>query len=73
MSVYIHTLNGKPAVFDGEQLCYVNKSGGPLDRLLRPSLETIRDEQRASTAYRERHGWPHAGKHDYIRLSVGAR
>lgn len=52
---YMHTLNGKPAAFDGNQISYATFHGKP--NALAESLQQIRSEQRASAAYRRRMGF----------------
>lgn len=50
---YMHTLNGEPARFDGEQIIYA-RSRRPVP--LATSLAQIRREQRATRAFRRRIG-----------------
>ncbi len=52
---YMHTINGKPALYwPGEQICYYNYYGKltPLAK----SLSQIRREQKASHEYRRSYG-----------------
>lgn len=46
---YIHTIDGRPAAFDGEQICFVDQyPRGRFHARLVSSLVEIRREQRAS-------------------------
>ncbi len=58
ISIYMHTLNGKPAAFDGRQVCYLWE-GAPLVA----SLRELRRQQTASAAWRSKRG--HAPYTDY--------
>lgn len=49
---YMHLLNGEPAYFDGEMICFA-RHGVPAARLIVDSLDEIRAQQRASREYRE--------------------
>lgn len=66
MNKYMHMIDGEPAFFDGNMICYA-KNGLRLDKLLCDSLEQIRSEQQASIAYRKKRGCPfmHYG---YLRV-----
>jgi hypothetical protein len=67
MSVYIHTIDGRPAVFwRGEQICYA-ENGNRLSALLVPSLRQIRREQAASEAWRRSQGFEPT-PYGYLRL-----
>lgn len=48
---WMHTLNGKPAAFDGQQVCYWWRNA-PLAK----SLKQIKREQVASTEWRRERG-----------------
>ncbi len=66
---YIHTINGRPAVYvEGEQVSYV---GGriKLSELARcTSLYQLREEQRLSREWREAKGWEDDDDYDYFIL-----
>jgi hypothetical protein len=48
-TVYIHTLNGIPAFFDGQMVVFTGRYGkAPIPA---ESLRQLRDEQRASARY----------------------
>jgi hypothetical protein len=49
-TIYIHTINDEPAVFDGNEIVYASpyKAGVPAE-----SLAQIKREQRASYRYRQ--------------------
>lgn len=64
-SIYIHTLNGKPASYNGQQVCYAFRGGK-----VAHSLAQIRREQAASQAYRDRRGFSDYGKLGYARFTV---
>jgi len=70
-SIYLHTINGHLAFFDGEQICYVAHGQTALREVLRPDLATIRREQRASVEYRRRElgcASDNGSDYDYLRL-----
>lgn len=54
-SRYMHLLDGHPACFDGDMICYA-RSGMKLDELFLDSLDAIRKQQLASAEYRRFHG-----------------
>ena len=62
--MYLHTLNGKPARFDGEQIIYTSRRRVPLAR----SLVQIRRERRVSAAFRRRIGCTEFDKRHLIRV-----
>lgn len=51
MAKYMHTINGRPAFFAGEQICFLC-SGETLSSVLRDSLKQIRDDQNRTVWYR---------------------
>lgn len=53
---YMHLLEGHPAFFDGDQICFAGR-GCLLSSMLRDSLTQIRKEQKLSDAFRKEHGW----------------
>ncbi len=56
-SIYIHILEGRPAFFNGQQLCFVTEGGGGKGAPVAYSLRQIRDEHRKSADYRRRKGY----------------
>lgn len=67
---YMHTVNGSPAYFNGEQIVYWPNR---LSRKHRPSMATslaqIRDEQRRSSEQRKAWGFdPIISSYSYIRI-----
>ena len=65
---YLHTLDGQPADFSGEQVCYAVHYGKP--NKLATSLKQIRREQQASREYRERIGFENDCEYGYRRYSI---
>lgn len=61
MNIYIHTLNGRPAGFDGERVCYAWRK-----MPVATSLKQIREEQRISAEW---YGEP-TDVYGYILASV---
>lgn len=51
MSKYMHTIDGKPAYYDGEQIVYCG-NGTPVSVLFADSLTEIRRDQQRSAIYR---------------------
>lgn len=59
MKYYMHLIDGIPAHFDGEQICF-NKTGQYGVRKIHPlasDLAQIKNEQRACKAFRTRRGF----------------
>ena len=56
-NIYIHTLHGRPAAFDGNQVCFVC---GRQQRFATAAanINQIKREQRASIRYRRKQGLP---------------
>ena len=54
MAKYMHTLDGRPAAFDGYQVCYAAYYGKP--NKLCESLKQIRQEQKISHKNRKADG-----------------
>ena len=50
---YLHTLEGKPAGFDGEQICYASKGNGWFVPLVK-DLKTIRRQQQQTFEFRKK-------------------
>lgn len=70
-SYYIHTLNGKPAFFDGDQICYATiyqRAGNVACK----SLQQIRREQVKSERWRYEMFGEQATRHQYgyVRFTV---
>jgi hypothetical protein len=64
----MHTLNDKPASFEGDLICYTSFYGKP--NKLCPSLKQIRQEQKASREWRKSQGLGDDDvKHGYLRFS----
>ncbi|KKK55598.1 hypothetical protein LCGC14_3072930 [marine sediment metagenome] len=64
---YMHTINGLPAFFSGGQICYANcHQSARGHNILVKTLEQIKKEQSASTAYRKSHGWDDDLKLSYL-------
>jgi len=51
----MHTLDGIPAFFDRDQICFLPKARAR--DVLRDSLDQIRSEQRKTIAWREKYGF----------------
>lgn len=69
-SIYMHTANGCPAMFDGNQIVIVNRysSGITLKSMFRNSLKEIRDEQWKAIDWRKRRGYETDERdYNYIR------
>ena len=64
VSKYMHTIDGKPAYFDGEQLLFCGK-GTPLSVLFVDSLKEIRANQQSSEIYRKHVLHDYSGYHGY--------
>lgn len=67
-SYYMHTIDGKPATFDGNQICYATYFGKAND--LCSSLAQIHREQQASIRFRRLHGlddFP-IGRYSHLRF-----
>lgn len=69
---YMHTIEGQPGFFDGEQVCFMCPcSQRRRDvNLVCTSLEQIRREQAASTEYRERHKFGNDTTYGYVRIFI---
>lgn len=69
-TVYMHTLRGQPAGFDGETVCiYAATQAVPAVR----SLRQIRREQQASIRVRrewQMHGAPMPQEYGYVRIRI---
>ena len=67
MSKYLHTIDGRPATFDGYQICYATTNGKAND--LADSLNQIRKEQRITIENRKLDGFDVVGEYGYFRYS----
>jgi hypothetical protein len=65
MSKYMHTIDGKPAMFDGWQIVYATFYGKP--NILRNSLKEIKADQAASNKNRLAAGFSGNSKLSYLR------
>jgi hypothetical protein len=65
MSKYLHTLDGKPATFDGFQICFASRFGKP--NKLADSLKQIKKERAISIKNREERGYPINFKYGHLR------
>ena len=69
MQIYIHTIDGKPAMFDGDQICFA-RHYGPGNKPCY-SLKEIRRQQEATFKYREERGYTYkVGEYGYIRYRI---
>ena len=62
---YMHTVDEKPAFYNGEQLCFAEKRWPviPVN-----SIETIKSQQERSKEWRLSRGHPLFFKYDYLRV-----
>lgn len=65
MSKYMHTIDGRPATFDGYQICYATFYGKP--NILADSLAQIRKEQKLTERNRKADGYETIGDYGYLR------
>lgn len=72
MNLYMHTLDGKPALYQpGQYLCYINSNNRVTSKqMFRTSLKQIYDEQRASALYMSKIGEGVRSGYGYIRIKV---
>jgi len=56
MKGYIHTIQGKPATFNGYQICYASFYGAP--NVIRGTLAQIRRDQATTKRNRAKDGYP---------------
>lgn len=72
MNKYIHTIDGEVAQYHpGEQICYA-RQGAKLSDLLVSSLAEIKQQQRASSAWRHKRGMDDVlgESYGYLRVKV---
>lgn len=62
---YMHTLDGRPAAFDGRQVHFMANG----DRLV-GSLKELREQQKASATYRAAHGYEALYPYGYRRVRL---
>lgn len=68
-TIYIHTINGLPATFNGDQICYASFYG-PGNRPAY-SLKEIRQQQKATFKYREKKNFDcNMHDYDYVRYRI---
>jgi len=69
---YLHTIEGKPAGFDGDQICYADKGKGWASPLVK-DLKTIRKQQKKTFKFRvqfkEKYD-KYQDKYDYVIVEV---
>jgi len=64
---YLHTIDNKPAAFEGTQITFLNFYGKAF--ALASSLKQIREEQRATKKYRIQNGFPYdENRYGYFRV-----
>ena len=68
MTKYMHTLNSKPAYFDGTQVVYFTRYGRAIP--LVSSLKEIRKHQVKSFNYRLGKGYDDCGDTSYVRVAT---
>lgn len=68
MRYYLHTIDGKPAGFTGNQICFASKGNGWKAPLVK-DLKTIRKEQRLSLKWRIAQGFKDLGGYNYVIVS----
>lgn len=72
MKYYLHTLDGKPAGFAGEQICYAQDGPGWKAPLAK-DLKTIRREQKMSFKFRKEKGWDLDLRYGYVILEYSSK
>lgn len=65
-SLYMHTLDGKPAQFDGWQICYAMH----VIKRFANDLDQIREEQLASRRWRAKKGYDNNSKQDHRVIHI---
>lgn len=60
---YMHTIDGKPASFEGDQVCFSHKQIKLVD-----SLYLIRKQQKQSTEWRKSQGFSDVGGLGYVTI-----
>lgn len=67
---YMHLLDGKPAYFDRDQVCFMMRGGFTrAKQTLCVSLKQIRSEQKRSGQWREQQGYSdHDWEYSYVRV-----
>lgn len=63
---YLHTLGGRPAYFDGQQIVFATRYGRAAK--LCGSLKEIRQQQKLSNEWRRQQGFDEMHRADYVRV-----
>lgn len=63
--LYMHTLDGMPAAYDGRHICYWYRRVP-----LVATLKQIRKEQAASKEWRRKQGYGDSAKYGYVTIKV---
>jgi hypothetical protein len=64
---YMHTINGRPGSYDGEQICYATRSS-PVK--LHETLRQIRRQEVMSKKFRTSKGFDNTAQYGYQRVLV---
>ena len=64
---YIHTINGRPARYDGDQICYALVTI-PINTC--ESLKQIRREEKATVQWRASKGFDNTAQYGHMRVLV---
>lgn len=67
-TIYIHTIDGHPAMFDGDQICFANFYGPGNTPCY--SLQEIRSQQQKSKTYRRKRNFDDSMKYGYVRYRI---
>lgn len=65
---YMHTMDGRPAVFDGDQISFAGKTLD-IDELAE-TLDQVKEQRKMSKQWREKRGWTEDYRMDYIIVYV---
>lgn len=69
--MYLPTLDGRPARFDGNQLCFVDASThGRFNAVLLPSLTEVRRQIKATRRWRRKEMYREDWAYHYVRVEV---
>lgn len=69
MTKYMHLLNGRPAVYDGNQVCFAGQQIATKD--MADSWKQVKEEYRLSENWRIEQGMePYEWQHTYIRIKI---
>jgi hypothetical protein len=76
-SFYLHTVDGRPAYFDGEQVVFAEVHPYWEDSfetcVLRRSVDEIHADQERSARYREKRGFGRLGRYGYVVVALDLR